>query len=403
MANIVVIAHRVPYPPNKGEKLRTFHQLEHLQKKGHRLEVLVPCESSEDEFLAKQLAEHLNIKVSTFRLAPTIIRRLRALVSGRSISEVNFYSKDLAKALKEDVHNVDVVYCTASSLAPYVFSQQLDLSHRCLMDFMDVDSDKWAQFANSASFPLRYIYRRESKLVQKLERDVLQKFDASFVIAHEEKALMQRLFKHTDTLHVLANGIDKSLFFPPIEKPKQDDQRFHFFFAGVMDYKPNVDAVLWFTENCWPSIRQSIPNAHFTVAGMNPTSSIQQLSNQEGIEVTGFVNDIKPFFDRADVFVAPFLIARGVQNKVLQAMACAIPVLSTSRGLEGIAYEDGTHAISANTKEDFIDKALTFAKNKELRERIGQAALALINQTYTWESVLPPLYEQIAHEQKAKY
>jgi glycosyltransferase involved in cell wall biosynthesis len=163
-----------------------------------------------------------------------------------------------------------------------------------------------------------------------------------------------------------------------------------------MDYKPNIDAMLWFVEHCWPLIVKSVPNAHLIIAGMNPSTDIVKLASAANIEVTGFVEDIKPYFDKSHIFVAPFQIARGVQNKVLQGMACALPVVSTPLGAEGIACKDGFDILLANTPSEFSRRCITLANDAVLNRQIGQQALSTINAHYAWESVLQPLTQKIA-------
>lgn len=392
MARLVVLAHRVPYPPNKGEKLRTFHQIEELVRKGHDVSVIAPYENDTELNDAKALADKFSIDVICKKLPNRVLRLALAVLKNRSFSETNFYSSEIAQVLRERIEFADVLLVTASSLASYVFTLQNTNNIKLLMDFMDVDSDKWRQYANESNFPKRLLYLREAKKISELERRVASTFDATFVIAETEKALFESLISNKGNLKVLGNGIDQSLFNPSKSKATSTT---NFLFSGVMDYKPNIDAVLWFVEHCWTKIQLEVPNATLTVAGMNPSPSIIKLGAAHNIEITGFVDDIKPFFDQAHVFIAPFQIARGVQNKVLQAMACALPVVCTPLGAEGIMCHHNEDIIIAKDANEFTKQAIEFANNLALRERIGQQAFSTINSHYAWESVLKPLTEII--------
>ncbi|MDT0593617.1 TIGR03087 family PEP-CTERM/XrtA system glycosyltransferase [Glaciecola petra] len=393
MANIVVLAHRVPYPPNKGEKLRTFHQIEEIIRKGHSVLVLAPTENDDDVKNAKKLAKHFDITVKTAPLIAKPLRLARALLLRQSFSEANFYSNDLLGLFLLESTNADSVLLTASSLAPYAFALPADQKAQLLMDFMDVDSDKWMQYSVQSSAIKKLVYRREATKVKELEREISERFTRTFVIAETEKKLFQKRVHQTDNILVLGNGIDQSLFNPCESKPIDT---INFLFSGVMDYKPNIDAILWFIKNCWSGIEQEIPNARLIIAGMNPTESIKALSKHNNIEVTGFVDDIKPYFDKSHIFVAPFQIARGVQNKVLQAMASAIPVISTALGAEGIMCKDKEDILIAKDAKAFEQLSLTLAKSAKLRSKIGYNGLETINNNYAWESVLLPLTQTLA-------
>ncbi|MFT6269534.1 MAG: sugar transferase (PEP-CTERM/EpsH1 system associated) [Alphaproteobacteria bacterium] len=402
MARLVVLAHRVPFPPNKGEKLRTFHQIEELVRSGHQLTVLAPYELKSELADASALAAKFNIEVICKKLPSRLYRLALAVLKNCSFSETNFYSSELMVAFEKCVQHSDTVLVTASSLAPYVFGlktlQQAASENikqpQLLMDFMDVDSDKWRQYAQESGSLKRILYNREAAKIEVLEKAISEKFDTAFVIADTEKQLFESTVINNGNLKVLGNGIDQALFNPSNEKANDVT---NYLFSGVMDYKPNIDAMLWFVEHCWPSIVDSVPNAHLIIAGMNPSAEITKLALAPNIDVTGFVDDIKPFFDKAHIFVAPFQIARGVQNKVLQAMACALPVVSTPLGAEGIICEDKFDILLASTASDFGQQAIMLANNHALQVEVGQHALATINASYVWESVLQPLTEVIAN------
>lgn len=393
MARLVVLAHRIPYPPNKGEKLRTFHQLEILKKFGHDICVIAPLESSQEEIFSKQLSETLNVDVKTVVLGQKLLRLLKALYKNQSFSEANFFSSELLNVFGREIKNADAILLTASSLIPYVKHTEVPDSTLKLMDFMDVDSDKWEQYANQSKLIKRMVYAREAKKVANLESYTLSQFDESYIISNAEKMLLENKFDFDFNCKILGNGIDQSLFNPCEQKP---ESQVNYLFSGVMDYKPNIDAVLWFVKHCWTQISLEVPQAKFIIAGMNPTKNIQALEQTySNIEVTGFVDDIKPYFDSAHVFVAPFRIARGVQNKILQAMACALPVVSTALGAEGILCEHERNIIITDDAESFADNCIELAQNKSKAQQLGRGALQRINDHYAWESVLQPLIRQL--------
>ena len=396
---VLVISHRVPFPPNKGEKLRTYHQLERLSQLGHSLSLIAPRSADEDQQFALGLSSAFGMRVTTNKLPFKLFRFIKALLSGRSLSEANFYSRGTQRLIEAEIEafQPDYLLLTASSLVKY--SQACKTAkHRpiILTDFMDVDSNKWQQYEYKSTFPMNWVYRREAKLVKNIEIEATQISKECYLIAAAEVELFKREIYNTNTVKVLPNGIDSSIFTPApkiLEAPALT-----LLFTGVMDYKPNIDAVFWFVNNCWPLIKTQYPEAKFVIAGMNPTSSVLKLKTDSNIEVTGFVDDIMPYFQSAALFVAPFQIARGVQNKLLQAMSCEIPVVTTTRGVEGIIHNNGEDILIADSAIKFAQLCLDLLDSSELRTSIGKAARKTILAHYAWPEVLKPLTNQIENK-----
>jgi sugar transferase (PEP-CTERM/EpsH1 system associated) len=394
---IIVIAQRIPFPPNKGEKLRTYHHIKRMVELGHDVEVLSLSHQKDDVTLANALAAELSISVRLFPLANKLWRYSKAILAGQSLSEGAFFSTGLKRYLKEEVTQLGActVYMSASSLAPYALGLSLHQKQtiKLIMDFMDVDSDKWQQYAKTSQWPMNCVYQRESKKIRKLEYDTVKHFDNTFLIADAEIALFSKHVCQTDNITKLGNGMDFSAFFPDNTAPKTPHPT--FLFTGVMDYKPNIDAVVWFVEQCWQTIKKHSPQARFVIAGMKPSAQIQHLSQIEGIEVTGFVDDILPYYHDAWVFVAPFRLARGVQNKVLQASACRLPIVTTQMGAEGISFANPQTMYFAESSEDFAKACIDAISNVEDSSTKAQAVFDAIRARYSWETQLNPLMEAI--------
>ena len=400
---ILYLSHRVPFPPNKGEKIRTFHQIEYLLQKGHEVTVISPYEESAEVPYFTELKSQYGVNVHSFRLPPKLLRLMSGFVQGKALSVANFSSAELQKGLDKllDEHEFSALVCTASSMAEYVFKSQAkvirDKKLRLFMDFMDLDSDKWRQYAQRSSLPMKLLYSRERNLISTLEVQVAAHFNTCFFITETEVALFKEGAPDLGDICAIENGIDTVGFCPP------DAPRFRespiLLFTGVMNYSPNVDAVLWFVENVWKDIVHIWPSAEFIIAGMDPTEKIIALGNMRGITVTGFVDDIKPYFNRANVFVAPFRIARGVQNKVLQAFACGLPVISTPMGAEGIRCSDNQSILLAEKSSDFVLQLEKLFQFPDHYTRIANNALQLIHQHYTWESILNPFEKKLSMNQ----
>ncbi len=397
--NILIIAHRVPFPPNKGEKIRTYYQIRHLARQGHSVSLACLTETEQDIANLEQLgAKHCD--AAFHAPLPGKLAWPKALLGGAPISVANFYSSRLQQQIDEALNQqqVDVILCTSSSLAPYVQRSRVLAMLRpkpaLLMDFMDLDSDKWQQYASQSSFPKSWIYRRESVLLAQLEQAISRDFDAAFFISQNEVELMGAgASGPLDNVSVIANGIDAAEFAPDasLRSLQERTDAPVFIFTGVMDYLPNEDAVCWFADEVWPSIIASNPKAEFQIVGMSPSDRVKALAEREGIVVTGMVDDVVIYYQRADVFVAPFRLARGVQNKVLQAFACALPVVATPMACEGIAVHSGHDVLIAGDASEFLAHSQALISDAASRRTLGDSARKLVLDNYAWESCLRPL------------
>lgn len=401
---ILVLSHRLPYPPNKGEKLRTFYQIAELAKQGHQITVYSPRDTEDDDKNCKQFNQLENISSELFPLAFKPLRLALGFLKGESLSAANFHSDALQNKFDQVLlsSQFDVILCSSSAMAKYISHSSVFASlatkPKLLMDFMDLDSDKWRQYAESSGFPMGWLYSREAKKVGDLEAFSQANFDACYFISEAEVELFGSATKTTDNVHVLGNGLNTEEFYPANPAPELKPDAPVFIFTGVMDYKPNVDAVLWFVESCWHAVIEKYPNAEFIVAGMNPSPKIEALKSQPGITVTGFVDEILPYYHKANYFVAPFRLARGVQNKVLQAFACGLPVITTPMGAEGINCSDGEHLLLASEPEQFLAAIEQLNQSQELRESLSQNALELIIREFSWEGKLKPLSQLLVAE-----
>lgn len=389
------LSQRVPYPPNKGEKLRTFHQIKYLLENDHEIFLCCPYTSDNELELLKQLTDLYGVHARKSKLGPKVLRYFSGIICHKALSVSNFYSLSLQKIIDQLIISeaFNNIVCTSSSLAEYIFnSSTLPKSKnrpKLIMDFMDLDSDKWRQYSNSSSFPMKWIYKRESALLERYEQKIYRFFDNCLFISMAEVDLFCQKTICTEKPLAIGNGIESETFSPALYPPENNHPV--FIFTGVMDYKPNIDSVLWFTEKVWPRITKKYPGSRFIIAGMNPVQSILALSNVKDIEVTGFIDDILPYYHQSDIFIAPLRIARGVQNKVLQAFACGLPVVATSMGAEGIDYRDGENILVADTPDAFFESIERLINNKDLYQTLKENALDLIKNHYSWDAKLAPL------------
>ena len=394
----MVLAHRVPYPPNKGDKLRTYHQLRHLVEIGCTVTVCAPLSDASDDADFAALSADLGVTVIGRRGPFRYLRLLVGAVTLKPLSVSNFYLTALQNAIDEQIVNspADVVMCTSSCMAEYIFSSRTfgksgNGNPRLIMDFMDLDSDKWKQYADLRGLPRSFIYTREARLLRSYERRIYEKFDECVFVSSQEVDMFQRNPGITsENLHAIGNGVDPLLFFPTTQT--HSAETVHLVFVGVMDYFPNEDAMLWFVEEMWPEVRTHWPEAKLSIVGMRPGYKITRLNSVDGVDVVGFVEDVLPWFHSATMFVAPFRVARGVQNKILQAFATGVPVVTTSLGAEGIVCTPDIELLVADDKDEFVAQVNRLAASPALGGALRERALTLVSTQYSWKSQNDRLY-----------
>lgn len=399
----------MPFPPNKGEKIRTFNQLEFLRKRGFDITVFCLLHEPADAGHAADLESTTGIRVVTANVGFGKLRMLAGLYKLRALSVSNFYCIALQNKLDQYFAKteVDTVYVTSSAMAEYVFrgrwnSDPSTKSPRQVIDFMDLDSDKWRQYVEINKFPMSWVYRYESKRLFEYEKRIQGRFEQCiFISSNEVDLFQQKLPQKADNLNIVGNGVDLDVFRPRADlhadraDPSSTDEggSVKLLFSGVMDYLPNENAMLWFVENVWEPLRQIRPDAELVIAGMNPSQAIQDLALTDGITVTGFVDDMLACYHQANLFIAPFQIARGVQNKVLQAFACGLPVVSTAVGAEGIECTVGVHYAQASTPDQFVEQIIRLSDDHNHYRKIAENAIDLVNQKYTWEAMNADLFQ----------
>ncbi len=389
LKELLFLVHRIPYPPNKGDKIRSFNILKHLAKT-YRVHVGAFVDDPHDWRYQAEL-EALCGEVCLLNLKPhqRKLTSLKGLLTGESLT-VPYYASQSMQAwvdgllMKKAIENV-VVF--SSPMAQFVSGPAY--SHlRRVADFVDIDSDKWAQYARAKNWPLSWIYGREARTLFTYERKIANEFDATVFVSDDECAMFKRLVPEVVTrIGAVHNGVDTDYFSPnreyadPYPRPAP-----RLVFTGAMDYWANADAVRWFAREIFPGIRMAVTDAEFYIVGARPTAGVRALEKLPGITVTGAVHDIRPFIAHAKAAVAPMRIARGVQNKVLEAMAMAKPVLATVEAGEGICACAGSDLLIESEPELFLKQALCLLADQGAG--MGAAARRCVLQNYGWEKNL---------------
>lgn len=392
MSEVLFLAHRVPFPPDRGDRIRSSHLLQRIARAAP---VHFGC-LMEEETDEKALAD-IEALCASHHCAPRpSLRRagLYALARRQPVSVAAFNALSLHAWVRNTVRTraISAIVVFSGQMAPYVPD---DFAGRVVMDFVDVDSAKYEAYAAAAGQPRRWLYAREGRLLRALEERVARRADLSLFVSTEERDLFaSRLASHEGiALGALGNGIDAASFDPSCVKPVPELAAGgpQIVFTGQMDYAPNVEAVAMFAREVLPRIRRVHGDARFSIVGRAPTAEVQSLGNLPGVRVSGTVPDVRPWLAGADLVVAPLTIARGVQNKVLEAMAMARPVLLTSGAATGIAARDGEHFAVADGADALTDRALSLLAQEQLRRSMGKAAREFVLEHLAWDSVLEPL------------
>ena len=382
MDGLLFLAHRLPFPPNKGDKIRSFHLLRHLAQR-YRIYLGAFVDDADDWQYAQALSPFCaEIKLLPLHPRRSKLRSLTGLLTGEALTLPYYRNAALSAWARQRVQDGSVNRGLAFSSAMGQFMPP-GLT-RTVMDMVDVDSDKWTQYAPSQRWPLSWLYAREGRKLAAWEARMAQQFDATLLVSEPEAALLQqRVPQARHKIAAFENGVDAEYFSPERDYPNPFSAEVRaIVFTGAMDYWPNIDAVVWFAEQIFPAIRQQCPDAQFTIVGSRPSLEVKNLAQQPGITVTGSVPDVRPYLAHAACAVAPLRIARGVQNKVLEAMAMARAVVVTPQAAEGIRALEDEEYLLARDARSFSEAVIKQLSSDSAV--MGQAARRGILRHYDW-------------------
>jgi len=396
MREILFISHRIPFPPDRGDKIRSHHILQRLS----RLAPVHVATFADDDLDLAEEAELASI-ASSYRLVRRTkslpVAGVQALAARCAVSLSAFYDRSLAEY-------VGRVLATRSISTIYVFSGQMgqyvpeDFKGQVIADFVDVDSAKFAAYAETHGGPLGWIYRREAELLRAEEARLARRANVSLLVSQAEVDLfVSRLpeeMRSAADVRVLGNGIDSGAFDPSMVVPETrmlDCPGPRLIFTGQMDYAPNVDAVVRAVDRIMPLIREAFPDATFHVVGRNPAIEVLDRHGRDGCHVWGRVDDIRPWLKSADLALVPLMIARGVQNKVLEAMSMALPIVLTGDAASGIDASDGHHYSIADSDEAIVESCIRLLGDERRARAQGHAARRFVTASASWQSMLADL------------
>ena len=392
MANILYLVHRMPYPPNKGDKVRSYHLLRHLQRH-HRVFLGTFIDDPEDVAHVPALqALCPDLYIEQLNPRSTKLLSARGLLTGRSLSETYYRHAGLHRWVREvqAKHKLDATVVFSGVMAQ--FATPLLPQVPMLVDFVDVDSSKWAQYAPEHRWPLSWLYRREGARLLAYEREVARQARQSFFVTPNETALFQSLAPEVaGRVQSISNGVNAEYFSPQVGSvsPFAADE-VPVVFTGAMDYWPNIDGVCWFVEQMLPELVQRWPQLRFYIVGRNPTPQVKALAGPR-VVVTGTVPDVRGYLQHAAAVVAPLRVARGIQNKILEAMAMEKPVVTVPSCADAIGAGFEFGVVRAATAPEFVQALDLLLLSPEKTAELGRAARQYVLKHFSWEAHLSAL------------
>lgn len=406
MGEILFLAHRVPFPPNRGDKIRSYNLLKRLA----RIAPVHVATFGEDAADMAEEAALAAVAVSfclVQRSRPLIVAGLQSVLSGQPVSLPAFYDRRLADYVAQVLRERDIgtVFIFSGQMGQYV---PADFAGRVIADFVDVDSLKFENYAKRPGNLIRALHSREARLLRDEEARIALRAEVSLLISEEEAALFRARLTPAERagadVRVLRNGIDSVSFDPTACLPEPRLQELpgpRLIFTGQMDYPPNVDAVIRATHQIMPLVGAICPDASLHVVGRNPTEKVKALDGVEGTRIWGSVDDIRPWLKGADIALVPLGIGRGVQNKVLEAMAMGLPTVLTPQAATGIPALDRTHFLIADSDADLASAVCRLAEDPAWARALGQEARHFVVDKFSWAGALADLPEIVGARELA--
>ena len=383
---VLFLTHRLPYPPNRGDRIRAYHLLRVIAGSAE-VSLLSLVHSDEEERQARHLQALATVTTVRIPRTSNLISAAMALPGRQPLTHVLLNSPEVGRAIREMVgmRSPDVVLAYCSGMAQYLYTPPL-AGLPAVLDMVDLDSEKWQALSRTANWPMHSIYRREALRLQAFEKVATDTAAATTVVNERERTAVLSINPDA-AVRVISNGIDAA-HFRSLKSPSDTS---NVVFCGVFNYRPNEMGAIWLAKEVWPLVRRRVPSATLTLVGMDPTRNVRQLAADRSITVTGAVPDVRPYLWRSAVAAAPLAVSRGIQNKVLEALAAGLPSVVTPSVAAGLPAAVLPGCEIASTPTEFAN-SLTDLLNAAPADRCYRAHAACLD-TLTWDSQLMPMVD----------
>ena len=399
MKKLLYLVHRLPYPPNKGDKISSNNMLNYFSDHW-RVHLGTFVDDPEDwqyvDLVREKCEDSCIVSLPGWqRLTGSVY----GLATGQALSLSYYGNRELHNWVSNTIEREcpDAVLVFSGVMGRFV--RDLLPDHvPVIFDAEDVDSEKWRSYSDSARWPLSWLYRREADKLLAYERKMAASTSVTLFVSEQEADLFKTLAPESaDKTYFRTQGVDSVYFDPSVEldNPYEEGQRV-LVFTGAMDYRPNIEAVTWFCDNVFSAIRAIEPNFLFCIVGMKPTDEVRQLDNIPGVRVTGGVPDVRPYLSHALAACLPLQLARGIQNKALEAMAMSLPVLATEDALVGIIDHPEVLSYVANTADEMSRLALDILSRPRQANTAGRTC---VQEHYNWDTNLKRMESFLLREE----
>ena len=413
---ILFLCLRCPYPPQRGDRIRSYNFIKQLSKR-HDITLVFFAESESDIEAVKHLQPFCE-RVEWVKFSPSFASINTAIhcLSRIPLQVHYWYSPQMQRKINQLLaeENFQLIHAQLFRMGQYVIKTEGIAKVLDLCDSLALNLSRRAELDCT---PKRFLVKLEEKRVRRYEVEIMKAFDSGTVVAHFDRAYLLNQ-DNSLNLSVVPMGVDLKYFQPlkvnndsngadvtekqnmtlTVQEDFADDRSKNLLFTGTMNYFPNSDAVIYFCNNVFPLIQKRYPDATFYIVGNHPTEQIRRLSDQRGVVVTGYVPDIRPYFEKASVFVAPLRAGSGIQTKNLEAMAMGIPIVTTSIGAMGLEAETDTELLIADTPETFAERVIHLIENPDIRQNLANAGRKRVEASYDWQVLvnrLEQVYDQI--------
>jgi len=399
MKKLLYLVHRLPYPPNKGDKISSNNMLNYFSAHW-RVHLGTFVDDPEDW----QYADIVRGKcedscIVNLPSSKKISGSALGMLTNKSLSLSYYQSRELEAWVRATVEleRPDAVLVFSGVMGRFVKGILPD-DVPVVFDAEDVDSEKWRSYAASKPWPVSWLYQREANKLLEYEREMAASTDASIFVSTEEAQLFKTLAPESaHKVHFRTQGVDSAFFDPRLtyDNPYEEGQKV-LVFTGAMDYWPNIEAVKWFCDNVLDAVKAQVPDFLFCIVGMKPSDEVQRLGALSGVTVTGGVPDVRPYLAHALAACLPLQLARGIQNKALEAMAMQLPVLATSDALLGIVEYPDVLSYVANDPASMASAAVDILTGPRQTNLAGRECVL---KHYNWDTNLKQMETYLLHKQ----